>query len=151
MELTYVGPDNETASKMVADVLADKLNKGAKVILIEGLSVAENAQQRKQGALKSIAGNQFQLLASVPADWETGKAEEVFAGLLARYPDVEGVICSNDAMALGVINVLEQNGMAGKIPVVGFDNDASVQPWLQSGCNAGNYRCFWFTDGGTGY
>lgn len=133
VELTYVGPDNETASKMVADVLAAKVGKGAKVILIEGLSVAENAQQRKQGALLSITENQLQLLASAPADWETGKAEEVFAGLYAQYPEVQGIICSNDAMALGVIKVLEQNGKAGQIPVVGFDNDASVQPFLQSG------------------
>jgi ribose transport system substrate-binding protein len=49
VELTYVGPDNKTASKTVGDVLARKLGMGAKVILIEGLSVAENAQQRKAG------------------------------------------------------------------------------------------------------
>lgn len=133
VELTYVGPDNETASEMVADVLAAKLGKGGKVILIEGLSVAENAQQRKQGAQNSILKNQLQLLASVPADWETGKAEDVFARLYAEHPDVEGVICSNDAMALGVVRILENNNMAGKIPVVGFDNDASVQPLLRSG------------------
>jgi len=36
-------------------------------------------------------------------------------------------------MALGVVRVLEKNGQAGKIQVVGFDNDASVQPLLESG------------------
>lgn len=44
VELTYVGPDNETASRLVGDVLADTLQKGDKVVLIEGLQVAENAQ-----------------------------------------------------------------------------------------------------------
>jgi len=47
IELTYVGPDNESAAQLVGNVLARKLGKGSKVILIEGLSVAENAQQRK--------------------------------------------------------------------------------------------------------
>ncbi|MDP4207973.1 MAG: substrate-binding domain-containing protein [Bacteroidota bacterium] len=133
VELTYVGPDNETASKMVGDVLARKLNKNAKVILIEGLQVAENAQQRKQGFLQSIAENHLCLVASDAADWETNKAEQVFSRLFALYPDIDGVMCSNDAMAIGVINVLEQKGKAGKIQVVGFDNDASVQPLLKSG------------------
>jgi len=133
IELTYVGPDNETAAKMVGDVLAQSLRKGAKVILIEGLSVAENAQQRKQGFLKSIAEYQLQLVASEAADWETDKAAQVFEKLLSENPDVEGVMCSNDAMALGVIKVLNNNGKAGKIPVIGFDNDASVQPLLKNG------------------
>ncbi len=133
VELTYVGPDNETAAQMVGDVLSRKLQKGAKVILIEGLQVAENAQQRKQGFLRAIVEYQLNLVASEAADWETSKAKEVFSRLLASHPDVEGVFCSNDAMALGVLHILEQNKLDGKIGVVGFDNDASVQPYLASG------------------
>lgn len=133
VELTYVGPDNETASQMVGNVLARKLNKDSKVILIEGLQAAENAQQRKRGFLKSIAEYQLELAASESADWETDKAEKVFAALFAQHPDIDGVMCCNDAMAIGVIRVLAKNGKAGKIQVVGFDNDASVQPLLKSG------------------
>lgn len=133
IELTYVGPDNATAAKSVGDVLAGKTGKGAKVILIEGLAVAENAQQRKAGFLKSIEENNLQLVASEAADWETDKAAEVFGRLFAQHPDIDGVMCSNDAMALGVIKVLELHGKAGKIEVVGFDNDASVQPLLENG------------------
>ena len=133
IELTYVGPDNETASKMVGNVLGQKLGKGASVIMIEGLRVAENAQQRKLGFLKSIEEYQLNLLASEAADWETGKAEKVFEELFAKNRDIKGVMCCNDAMALGVVNVLEKKGKAGQIEVVGFDNDASVQPLLKSG------------------
>lgn len=132
VELTYVGPDNRLASKMVGDVLAKKLGKGAKVILVEGLSVAENAQQRKAGFMESIQEFGLELLASQPADWETDKAEQVFERLYAVYPDVEGVLCSNDAMALGVLKVLDENGKTGSVQVVGFDNDASVAPLIQS-------------------
>lgn len=133
VELTYVGPDNKTASKIVGDVLARKLGKGAKIILMEGLSVAENAQQRKAGFLESIAENGFNLVASAAADWETHKAEQQFTELFIQHPEMDGVMCSNDAMALGVLKVLEENKKTGIIPVVGFDNDASVQPFLASG------------------
>ena len=133
IELTYVGPDNESAAKTVGDVLACRLAKGSGIILIEGLQAAENAHQRKKGFLKSIAEYQLELVASEAADWETGKAEKVFEALFAKHPDIEGVMCCNDAMALGVIKVLEKHGKAGKIQVVGFDNDASVQPLIKSG------------------
>jgi ribose transport system substrate-binding protein len=133
IELTYVGPDNETASFLVGNMLAERLHPSAKIILIEGLQAAENAQQREKGFLRSIADYQLQLVASEAADWETGKAEKVFEKLFTRYPDAEGVMCCNDAMALGVVRVLEKYGKAGMIPVVGFDNDASVQPLLESG------------------
>ena len=133
VELTYVGPDNKTASTLVGNVLAGKLGRNAKVILIEGLRVAENAQQRKAGFMESVQAYGLHLAASEAADWETGKAEQVFASLYAQHPDVDGVMCCNDAMALGVLHVLERNGKAGIIPVVGFDNDASVQPFLKSG------------------
>ena len=133
IELTYVGPDNESAAQMVGNVLAHRLGKGSKVILIEGLKVAENAQQRKNGFLKSIDEFGLNLVASASADWETDRAEKVFSELYAKHPDIDGVMCSNDAMALGVIKVLEKHGKAGKIQVVGFDNDASVQPFLKSG------------------
>lgn len=133
VELSYVGPDNKSASKMVGDVLAKKLGKGAKVILIEGLNVAENAQQRKAGFMESIKENGLQLLASEAADWETGKAELIFEKHYKLHPDVEGVMCSNDAMALGVLKVLDANHKTGSIQVVGFDNDASVAPFIQSG------------------
>jgi ribose transport system substrate-binding protein len=133
VELTYVGPDNKTAATQVGNVLAVKLGKNAKVIIIEGLRVAENAQQRKAGFMESVSAYGLQVVASEAADWETGKAEKVFASLYTQHSDVEGVMCCNDAMALGVLNVLERNGKAGIIPVVGFDNDASVQPYLASG------------------
>ncbi len=132
-ELTFVGPDNKTASKKAGDVLAAKIGKGAKVILIEGLPAAENAQQRKAGFMESISESGLQLLASEPADWETDKAEQVFSSLYEKYPGVQGVLCSNDAMALGVLKVLKKHHKSGIIPVIGFDNDASVRPFLQTG------------------
>jgi ribose transport system substrate-binding protein len=133
IELTYVGPDNLIASQMVGNVLTKKLKPGSKVILIEGLKVAENALQRKQGFLRAITEHKLNLVASEAADWETDKAEEVFKRLYAENPEIEGVMCSNDAMAIGVIKVLEKYGKAGKVLVVGFDNDASAQPLLKSG------------------
>jgi ribose transport system substrate-binding protein len=133
VELTYVGPDNYTAALRVGEVLVGQLKPGSKILLIEGLSVAENAQQRKAGFLKAIEEGGMVLAGSAPADWETFKAAIAFMKLFHAHPDAEAVMCCNDAMALGVLQVLEEKGLMGKIPVVGFDNDAAMQPYLASG------------------
>lgn len=133
VELTYVGPDNFTAAFKVGEVLTGHLKPGSKIILIEGLQVAENAQQRKAGFLKAIQEGGMTLVGSAPGDWETVKAAVAFMKLFAANPDTKAVMCCNDAMALGVIRVLQEKGLDGKIPVVGFDNDAAVQQYLQSG------------------
>lgn len=131
IELGFVGPDNESAAQMVGDALARKIGKGGKVVILEGVPGAANAIQRKDGFLKTIGEFGLELLDSETAYWETGKAEQVFAQMLVNHSGIQGVFCSNDAMAQGVIRVLESNGLAGKIPVVGFDNDESVAELLQ--------------------
>lgn len=47
-------------------------------------------------------------MASEPADWETEKAAEVFQAMWMRYPDLKAVYCSNDAMALGVLQQMQE-------------------------------------------
>lgn len=133
VELGFVGPDNESAAKMVGDVLARKIGKGGKVVILEGVPGAANAIQRKSGFVKTIEEFGLELLYSATACWETGKAEQVFAEMLEQHPDVQGVLCSNDAMAQGVIRVLDFYGKAGSVQVVGFDNDYSVGELLHNG------------------
>lgn len=134
VEVDFVGPDNFTAAHAVGECLAAQLENGDKVIMIEGLPVADNAQQRKAGFDKAIAEHGLDCVASAPANWETSTAEEVFTKLYAEHPDIKAVFCCNDAMALGVINVLKGMGMkAGEIKIVGFDNDAVMAPLLAEG------------------
>jgi ribose transport system substrate-binding protein len=142
IELIFVGPDNETAAKTVGDVLAKELSKNAKVIIIEGVPAAMNAQQRKQGFLNSINEYELELIASGIANWETEQAFTVFSDLFQQNPDVQGVMCANDAMAIGVLKVLESCGKAGEIKVIGFDNDNSVRPLIKNGDMLATIDCF---------
>lgn len=127
----FVGPDNFSSSYAVAKILADSLKPGTKVVMVEGLRAADNAQQRKSGFDKAIAERGLDCVASETANWETAEAETVFKNIISDHPDLEAVFCCNDAMALGVINVLKEKGMApGDIKVIGFDNDEVMRPLL---------------------
>jgi ribose transport system substrate-binding protein len=109
------------------------LGKGAKVIIIEGNPGADNATQRKAGFMKSVSDYGFELLESTTAHWETEEANTVMTNLLTRFPDVQGVMCANDSMALGVVRAVEAAGKSGAIQVVGFDNIGACQELIKEG------------------
>lgn len=131
VEVAFVGPDNFAAAYEVGELLSGHLQTGDKVAIIEGLAVADNALQRKNGFMQSIEAKGLRLVASEPADWETTKAAEVFHAIWMRHPDLKAVYCSNDAMALGVLRQMQEKNHY--LPVVGFDNDAVMKEFLSTG------------------
>lgn len=133
VDLAFYGPDNNEAAKTVGHELGKKLWPGAKVIILEGISEASNAQQRLNGFMQVVEEYGFSVLASQSANWETDEAYKVFSKLIKKHPDVQGVMCANDAMALGVIRALKEIDSDGKIQVVGIDNDASAKKLIEQG------------------
>ncbi len=134
VSVDFVGPDNFAASYEAGCRLASSLSSGDLVVMVEGLSVADNARQRKAGFDRAIAESGLECVASLPADWETAKAESVFRDMYLAHPDIKAVFCCNDAMALGVIDVLKEAGCkGGDIKVAGFDNDEVMRPLIDEG------------------
>ncbi|MDR1534130.1 MAG: sugar ABC transporter substrate-binding protein [Planctomycetota bacterium] len=132
-DFLFVGPDNEEGSELVGDFMAEKLGKGAKVIIIEGNPGADNAKQRKAGFMRTVEKYGLNLLASNTAHWETEEANTLMTNLLTRFPDVRGVMCANDSMAVGAVKAIEAAGGIGRIDVVGFDNIGACQELIKEG------------------
>lgn len=132
-DFLFVGPDNAAGAEMVGDYLGETLGKGAKVIILEGNPGADNAKQRKEGFMRSVAKYELNLLDSRTAHWETEEANTVMTNLLTSFPDVQGVMCANDSMALGVEKAIAAAGKTGEILIVGFDNIGAVQGLIKEG------------------
>lgn len=131
VSIPFLGPDNHQAAYEVAKCLCCQLQPGDEVAIIEGLPNAENAKQRKSGFMKAIKEHHLNLVASIPANWETAEAMSVYQFIQKQHHFLKALFCSNDAMALGVLEVMKQTNQS--LPVVGFDNDLSVRSYLQSG------------------
>ncbi|MFE3188041.1 sugar ABC transporter substrate-binding protein [Nocardia sp. NPDC059240] len=131
VEVPLVGPDNRAGAKQVGDVLAKAVGPAGKVVILEGNPGADNALQRKNGFNDTIAESKLNLLDSKTAHWETDEAYTVFGNMLTAHPDIQGVMASNDSMALGAIKVIQERKAAVK--VVTIDNIPAVKPYLQSG------------------
>lgn len=130
-DFLFVGPDNAAGAELVGDHLGETLGKGAKVIIIEGNPGADNAKQRKEGFMRSVEKYELNLLDSKTAHWETEEANTLMTNLLTKYPAVQGVMCANDSMALGVEKAIAAAGKTGEILIVGFDNIGAVQKLIK--------------------
>jgi len=128
----YVGADNEEGGRMAGKAMMQALGSHGKVAILEGIRGADNAEARKRGFTQAAQGP-LQIVASDSAEWDTQKAYAKFQAMLAAHPDLNGVFCANDKMALGALKAIREAGRKGKVTVVGYDNIPDVRPYLKSG------------------
>jgi ribose transport system substrate-binding protein len=140
VEIPFLGPDNYTAAYEVGQKLCRKLSPGDRVAVLLGVIGADNARQRAKGFMKAITESSINVAAFASANWETKQAESIFASMIEVHTGLKAVFASNDAMALGALHVMDRNGR--HLPIVGFDNDASMAPYLESGKLLGTVDIF---------
>jgi ribose transport system substrate-binding protein len=128
----YVGADNEAGGELAGKAMLDALKGKGTVAILEGIRGADNAEARKRGFMKAVQAH-LSIVAQDTAEWDTQKAYAKFQSMLAAHPDVNGVFCANDKMALGVMKAIQEAGKTGQITVIGYDNIPDVQPYLKNG------------------
>lgn len=133
LRIPFVGPDNREGARLAGEYLARRLQPGDEVVLLEGLPGAFNAIQRKAGFEDAMKAGGMKIVKSQSADWHTEKANQVVAALLPAHPNLKGILCANDNMALGAVAAVEAAGKGGQILIVGFDNLADVQKLIREG------------------
>jgi ribose transport system substrate-binding protein len=128
----YVGADNQAGGHLAGETMVKALGRKGKVAILEGIRGADNAEARKRG-FEAGVGSKLQIVATDSAEWDTQKAYAKFQSILAAHPDLTGLFCANDKMALGALKAIQEAGRKGKITVIGYDNIPDVQPYLNSG------------------
>jgi D-allose transport system substrate-binding protein len=95
---------------------------GGKVGIIEGLPGAPQSEARKNGATDAFKAEPSVAVVSVqPGNWDRMKAHNVAANMLQAHPDLKGIMCANDVMALAAVEAVEAAGKQGRVSVVGVD------------------------------
>jgi ribose transport system substrate-binding protein len=134
----FVGVDNVAGGRLGAEYLINKIGGEGEVLMLEGFTGVANAEDRKRGFHEEVAKHpKVKLVASQTANWYTEEALTVTTGLLPKFPNLRGIFCANDLMALGAIQAVDQAGKTGKIAIVAFDNIREVRDALLSGKLAG--------------
>lgn len=142
---TYVGADARQSGTFQGEIILDTPNKGdingdGKVSYIMLIGDPENvdAQYRTEFSVKALedAGVKVEELFAQRGDWDQTKGQELTATALAKFgTDIEVVFANNDAMALGAIEAIENEGrkMNEDIYLVGVDALAEATAAIAEG------------------
>jgi D-allose transport system substrate-binding protein len=133
----HIGSNNEAAGAQGADFVAQKLGKDAKgpVLVIEGLSGNITGQRRAKGfaeELKKVAPG-LEVVASLPGDWDRGKAANITNDTLTKYPDLKVIFAANDGMALGAVETVFAANKGDQVTIVGVDGNSDAVKSIKAG------------------
>ena len=120
--------NNYQGATLLAEYFVKLMGGTGPYIELTGKDTDTNAHIRSQGYHDVIdKKTDMKMLAQQTANWDQTQAYNVMDSLLQKYPDVKGVICGNDTMALGAQAALLAAGRKDVI-VVGFDgSDDAIQ------------------------
>lgn len=111
-----------------------QMHKKGKYVEILGLVADNNTWNRSKGfhsVVDYFPG--LQMVAQQSADFDRNKGMEVMESILQAHPDIDGVFCGNDAMAMGAYQALAAAGKADKVKVVGFDGSEDAVQAIKDG------------------
>lgn len=118
---SYVASDNVAGGKQAAEALAAAIEESGNVIVLQGIPGSSASRDRGQGFTEGI--EQFSgitVVAQQTANFDRAEGLDVATNLLQANPDVVGIFCENDEMALGAIEALGDRA-GSDVMVVGFD------------------------------
>lgn len=118
-----VRSDEKQAGTLQGNFMAKHLPPNAKVVYIMGESTQSSANQRWEGFKEACLDKRsdIELLAKIDANWSEAEALKYMTLWLQIFPQIDGVICGNDTMALGALKALKASGRNEGVLVSGVD------------------------------
>lgn len=130
----WIGSDFELEGRKVCAWFENYINsigfppKDVHIVNIQGTLGSSAQLGRTKGFEDSARLFGWDVVALTEGDFTRGKGREAMFNILRTYDDVNVVYCENDNEALGVIDVLEANGITpgfdiagGEVMVLSFD------------------------------
>lgn len=114
--VTFIGADDVAMGRTIAGVMVDALGGTGDVVLVEGPDTAPTSRDRGRGFRETLARHPgIRLLGTAPGRYLREPGRAAMAGLLVQHPRIDGVICTNDLMALGALDALDAAGRSALV------------------------------------
>lgn len=105
-----------------------------KILALQGMLGNDSAVERYAGLQKALEENPgIELVDTQVADWSPQKALTITETWLAKYPDIDGIWCANDGMALGAIQALKAKKLNGIVKTCGVDGVSEAIKAIEDG------------------
>ncbi len=135
----HIGRDNKAMGKLVGEAVLARLSAdgvaGAKIIEIQGDAGGAVMMDRRDGFHEALEGSGHTIVEGPYAEYIRANAVTAMQDLLQANADVKVVYAHNDDMALGALQVLQENGR-DDVFVAGVDGLSEALGIMADG---GNY------------
>lgn len=144
--VSFMGCDEYTLALNTGRFLLDRLNGRGNVIVLEGVGGSRNSANRVGGFMAAIDEYpEVTLLASQTGNFQRLLGLQVTENLLQSYPEIDGILAANDAMAMGAIEALDAAGRSAL--VVGLNGDKEAIDAIKAGTLLASGDCNGFLHG----
>jgi ribose transport system substrate-binding protein len=133
--VAFLTPPSEVAGYESAKALFESIDGEGKVVHIKG-GAGPTDEYRTLGvqrAAKEFPG--IEIVGDLRADYTREGARKVMLNSVSAHPDMRAVFAQSDAMALGVLSVIDQNSKLKDVKVAGIDGLKELLPRLAEGKN----------------
>ena len=118
----HIASDNVEGGRMAGEYLAKLVDYKGKLVELEGIPGTSDARDRGAGFNEVIKKYpDIKIVARQEAGFDRAKGMTVMENILQAQPEIDGIFCHNDEMALGALRAVEAAGRLSAIKIVGFD------------------------------
>lgn len=141
---THVGTDQKEEGVRAGRWLEEELAKTGRdseqidIVVLQGTK-GSSAQRGRSIGFNTVyeAHDNWKVLAQHDGDFTISKGKEEMEKILKKHPDFDVLICQNDDMAIGAIEVLKAHGIStginGDVIVISFDATKEGLAMVQDG------------------
>src|SRR4051812_17963781 len=121
--VAYVGTNNYKAGVEAGKLIKEVLPNGGKIMLFVGRIDAQNALERSNGIKDTLKDSKVEILDIRTDGTDRAKAKSNVEDTIARTPDIACLVGLWSYNTPAIISAVKDAGKAGKIPIVGFDEE----------------------------
>lgn len=131
--ISQIVANNYQGAKEIAQVFVDAMGAKGKYAELLGKDSDTNAHVRSQAFHEVVDPyDDLVMVAQQTANWEQTEAYEKMETILKTNPDIKGVMCGNDTMAVGASAAIKSAGLSG-IVIVGVDGSDEAAALIKVG------------------
>ncbi len=131
--ISQIVANNYQGAKAVAEIFVEAMGEKGKYAELLGKESDTNAGVRSKAFHEVIDQySDMKLVATQTANWEQTEAYTKMETILQSNPDIKGVICGNDTMAMGAAAAIKAAGLKG-IAIIGVDGSDDVRDAIKAG------------------
>ncbi|EAU41040.1 ABC ribose transporter, periplasmic solute-binding protein [Fulvimarina pelagi HTCC2506] len=118
IENLYVAGDNTAFGRVAGEYFVEKMPDGGNIVVMRGIPTTID-NERVEAFQAAIEGSGIEVVGMEHGNWNRDEAFEVMQDFLSRHSEIDAVWASDDDMALGAIEAINQAGREGEMWVLG--------------------------------